>query len=85
MDCADRDLTWGIIACAMMFVRGPMSFYVLRFLLGAAEAGAFPGIVFYLSQWFPEQQRASAMSTLHGEHSARRARSADHSAARCCR
>jgi ACS family tartrate transporter-like MFS transporter len=54
--------TWGLIACAMMFVRGPTSFYVLRFLLGAAEAGAFPGIVFYLSQWFPERQRASAMS-----------------------
>ena len=55
-------LTWGLIACAMLLVRGPLSFYVLRFLLGAAEAGAFPGIVFYLSQWFPERQRASAMS-----------------------
>jgi ACS family tartrate transporter-like MFS transporter len=54
--------TWGLIAIAMMFVRGPASFYVLRFLLGAAEAGAFPGIVFYLSQWFPERERASAMS-----------------------
>src|SRR4051812_29683552 len=54
--------TWGLIACSMMFVRGATSFYVLRFLLGAAEAGAFPGIVFYLSQWFPERQRASAMS-----------------------
>jgi ACS family tartrate transporter-like MFS transporter len=55
-------ITWGIIACAMMFVRGTTSFYILRFLLGAAEAGCFPGIVFYLSQWFPERQRASAMS-----------------------
>jgi sugar phosphate permease len=54
--------TWGLLACAMMFVRGPASFYVLRFCLGAAEAGAFPGIVFYLSEWFPERQRASAMS-----------------------
>jgi ACS family tartrate transporter-like MFS transporter len=54
--------TWGLLACAMMFVRGPTSFYVLRFLLGAAEAGAFPGIVYYLSQWFPERQRAGAMS-----------------------
>ncbi|HTE46467.1 MAG TPA: MFS transporter [Gemmatimonadaceae bacterium] len=52
----------GIIACAMMFVRGTTSFYILRFLLGAAEAGCFPGIVFYLSEWFPERQRASAMS-----------------------
>jgi ACS family tartrate transporter-like MFS transporter len=55
-------LTWGILACAMMFVRGATSFYVLRFLLGAAEAGAFPGIVFFLSEWFPERQRASALS-----------------------
>jgi ACS family tartrate transporter-like MFS transporter len=55
-------VTWGLLACAMMFVRGPTSFYVLRFLLGAAEAGAFPGIVFYLSEWFPERQRAGAMS-----------------------
>src|SRR4051812_15302816 len=55
-------VTWGILACAMMFVRGSMSFYVLRFLLGAAEAGAFPGIIFYLSQWFPERQRGTAMS-----------------------
>jgi ACS family tartrate transporter-like MFS transporter len=55
-------ISWGIIACAMMFVRGPTSFYILRFLLGAAEAGCFPGIVYYLSQWFPERQRASAMS-----------------------
>lgn len=55
-------ITWGVIACAMMFVRGPLSFYALRFILGAAEAGAFPGIVFYLTQWFPERERASAMS-----------------------
>jgi len=55
-------VTWGVLACAMMFVRGSSSFYVLRFLLGAAEAGAFPGIVFFLSEWFPERQRASAMS-----------------------
>jgi MFS transporter, ACS family, tartrate transporter len=55
-------VTWGILACAMMFVRGTTSFYVLRFLLGAAEAGAFPGIIFYLSNWFPERQRGTAMS-----------------------
>jgi ACS family tartrate transporter-like MFS transporter len=46
----------------MMLARGPKSFYVIRFLLGAAEAGCFPGIVLYLSNWFPERQRASAMS-----------------------
>jgi ACS family tartrate transporter-like MFS transporter len=55
-------ISWGVLACAMTLVRGSLSFYVLRFLLGAAEAGAFPGIVYYLSQWFPERQRASAMS-----------------------
>lgn len=55
-------LSWGVLACAMMFVRGPRSFYVLRFLLGVAEAGYFPGIIFYLSEWFPEAQRARALS-----------------------
>ena len=51
-------LTWGIISGAMAFVQGPTSFYILRFLLGAAEAGFFPGIILYLSYWFPAQQRA---------------------------
>ena len=51
-------LTWGIISGAMAFVQGPMSFYVLRFLLGAAEAGFFPGIILYLSYWFPARHRA---------------------------
>ena len=53
-------ITWGIIAAGMMFVRGPLSFYVLRFLLGIAEAGFFPGIIFYLSEWFPADVRARA-------------------------
>ncbi len=51
-------LTWGLISGAMAFVQGPMSFYVLRFLLGAAEAGFFPGIILYLSYWFPARHRA---------------------------
>jgi MFS transporter, ACS family, tartrate transporter len=55
-------ISWGIIACAMMLVRTPMQFYVLRFLLGVAEAGAFPGIVYYLTQWFPTEHRARASS-----------------------
>src|SRR5687767_731595 len=46
-------LTWGIIATAMMFVRTPMQFYVQRFLLGVAEAGFFPSIMYYLSVWYP--------------------------------
>jgi len=55
-------ISWGIIATAMMFVRTPPQFYILRFLLGVAEAGFFPGIVFYLTQWFPTERRASASS-----------------------
>jgi MFS family permease len=55
-------LTWGLIASAMMFVRTPAHFYVLRFLLGAAEAGFFPGVIYYLSQWYPAQHRARAIS-----------------------
>ena len=51
-------LTWGIISGAMAFVTGPTSFYVIRFLLGAAEAGFFPGIILYLSYWFPARHRA---------------------------
>ena len=55
-------ITWGFIACAMMFVRTPAQFYVLRFLLGVAEAGFFPGVVYYLGLWFPATYRARAMS-----------------------
>ena len=51
-------VTWGIISGAMALVEGPISFYVLRFLLGAAEAGFFPGIILYLSFWFPARHRA---------------------------
>jgi len=50
--------TWGIISACMAFVQGPTSFYVVRFLLGAAEAGFFPGIILYLSYWFPARHRA---------------------------
>jgi ACS family tartrate transporter-like MFS transporter len=55
-------ITWGIAASAMILVRGTSSFYALRFLLGLAEAGFFPGIVWYLGRWFPERERARAMS-----------------------
>lgn len=53
-------ISWGVLAAGMMFVRTPMQFYVVRFLLGVAEAGFFPGIIYLLSQWFPAAQRASA-------------------------
>lgn len=55
-------VTWGIVSCSMIFVRGPASFYVLRFLLGAAEAGFFPGMILYLRQWFPARARARAVA-----------------------
>ena len=55
-------ISWGAISVAMMFVRTTPTFYVLRFLLGAAEAGFFPGVVYYLSHWYPEGQRARAIA-----------------------
>jgi D-galactonate transporter len=55
-------ITWGLISAGMMFVQGETSFYTMRVLLGAAEAGFLPGIVFYLSQWFPRLHRARAVS-----------------------
>jgi len=53
---------WGITSCSMIFAAGPRSFYLLRFLLGAAEAGFFPGIILYLKSWFPASARARAIS-----------------------
>ena len=50
-------VTWGIIACGMMFVTNEINFYIMRVLLGAAEAGFFPGIIFYLTMWFPGTYR----------------------------
>ena len=53
---------WGVISASMPLVHTPFQFYLLRFLLGAAEAGFFPGIVLYLTYWFPKQQRARAVA-----------------------
>ena len=58
-------ITWGIISGLMATVQGPTSFLVLRFLLGVAEAGFFPGIIFYLTLWFPATYRARAISILY--------------------
>src|ERR1700739_4218541 len=52
-------VSWGIISACMIFVRGEMSFYVLRVLLGTAEAGFFPGIIFYLTLWYPSRLRST--------------------------
>lgn len=51
-------ITWGLVSGCMAFVQGTTSFYILRFLLGVAEAGFFPGIILYLSYWFPAARRA---------------------------
>ncbi len=54
--------TWGVISCLMIFIRGPVSFYGMRFLLGAAEAGFFPGMILYMKRWFPANARARAVA-----------------------
>lgn len=55
-------VTWSIISCLTMYTQGPLSFYTLRFLLGVAEAGFFPGIVLYLSTWFPSNRRSQIIA-----------------------
>ncbi|HUK99316.1 MAG TPA: MFS transporter [Nitrospirota bacterium] len=54
--------TWGLIACAMALVQGSKSFLSMRFLLGVAEAGYFPGVILYLTHWFPARYRARIVS-----------------------
>ncbi|HEX3134599.1 MAG TPA: MFS transporter, partial [Planctomycetota bacterium] len=51
-------LSWGVVSCSFMFVQGEKSFYALRFLLGITEAGFFPGMILYLTYWFPVRLRA---------------------------
>src|SRR6202790_5543577 len=51
-------ITWGVLAAGMALVTGPRSFYVMRLLLGVAEAGFFPGVILYLTYWFPREYRA---------------------------
>jgi ACS family tartrate transporter-like MFS transporter len=55
-------VSWGLISAGLMFVRTPPLFYLLRFLLGAAEAGFFPGVIYYLSLWYPTAHRARAIA-----------------------
>jgi ACS family tartrate transporter-like MFS transporter len=50
--------SWGVLSCCMALVQGTWSFIILRFLLGAAEAGFFPGVILYLTYWFPSEYRA---------------------------
>src|SRR5688572_1243313 len=51
-------IVWGLVSMAFMFMKGVPSFYVLRFLLGAAEAGFFPGVILYITYWYPPAERA---------------------------
>lgn len=55
-------ISWGLLSAACAFVTGPTSFYVLRILTGAAEAGFFPGVLFYLACWFPAQSRVRVLA-----------------------
>src|ERR1041385_7310989 len=55
-------ITWGLVSSGMMFVHSAAAFYVLRFSLGAAEAGFFPGIIYCLTKWFPRRERARAIA-----------------------
>jgi D-galactonate transporter len=55
-------ITWGIISSLMMFVKTPMHFYIMRFLLGLAEAGFYPGVILYLTYWFPSHRRGKMMA-----------------------
>ena len=55
-------VSWGVLAAAMAFVKTPAEFYVVRFLLGVAEAGFFPGVIYYLADWFPRSYQGRAIS-----------------------
>jgi MFS transporter, ACS family, tartrate transporter len=56
--------TWGIVSAGCAFVKGPTSFIIARFLLGVAEAGFFPGVILYLTYWFPDRFRGRIIATL---------------------
>lgn len=55
-------IVWGIVSMAFMFLKGTTMFYAMRFLLGAAEAGFFPGVILYLTYWFPARERARTVA-----------------------
>lgn len=57
-------VTWGLISVLTMYVKTPTAFYAMRFLLGVAEAGFVPGVVYYLTQWYPQKRQGRIMSTL---------------------
>lgn len=55
-------VTWGLVACGMAFIQSAGQLYTMRLLLGAAEAGFTPGVIYFISRWFPSSDRARAMS-----------------------
>jgi ACS family tartrate transporter-like MFS transporter len=57
-------ISWGIVSTSMAFIQGAWSFYGVRFVLGIAEAGFFPGVIYYLTTWFPGKYRARAFGLL---------------------
>lgn len=57
-------VTWGLVSASMIFVRGPISFLTIRFLLGVAEAGFFPGVLLYFTYWYPYEYRARVVSAI---------------------
>ena len=65
-------IAWGIVSASMGFVTTPRSFYVLRFLLGLAESGFFPGIILYLGYWIPAAARARSQQWRPGRARPRR-------------
>jgi MFS family permease len=58
-------VSWGIVSAALMFTSSQASFYALRFLLGVAEAGFFPGVIYYLTKWFPQQSRSRVLGMFY--------------------
>lgn len=58
-------VTWGLVSAAMIFANGEWSFYTLRLLLGAAEAGFFPGVILYLTYWFPNRSRTAIIGLFY--------------------
>src|SRR5947199_5357918 len=55
-------ITWGLVSAAMMLVQGTASFYTLRFVLGMVESGFFPGVMLYLTYWYPQHRRAAIVA-----------------------
>ena len=58
-------VTWGLVSASLCFAHTPTAFYVVRFLLGVAEAGFFPGVIYYLTHWFPQSARARAVGVFY--------------------